>query len=895
MKQIIEEPNEKSNNAGEPNALSDISNLLDCKALQTQMEKFYALTGVGMAILDMHGKLIVSTGWQDICVKFHRANPDSAKLCKESDISNTRDARPGSIKAYICPHHLRDIVTPIMVNDIQVGIFFIGQFLFTDETLDLETFRKQAKTYGYDEEEYLAALSKIPRWDRDYIQKVMDYYLSITEMLSYQGVQNSLLQQTLAEREEHLATIDLHLLALDHIYDRITITDLDGNIKYVNQAEEQSMGYSKSELLKMNVKQYGDDDSLGIKQEDILRETIKKGFWRGEKKNFRKDGTPIYMDVRTRLVKDRQNQPIALCGIATDITSRKAYLRTILQSQYLQQLLLEFSENLLSAKSDDIDRFINNTLCKVGSFLRVDRAYVFLFDHDLGTASNTHEWCAENIDPQAENMQNIPISFAPNWLEVMGSGKNLIISDIAELPENWNDEKEMLIPQGIKSIVACPIMYQNVLLGFLGMDSVRRLRKWQDQEETNLRMMADLLAGALQRLEKEKELRAAKEKAEDANRLKSAFLATINHELRTPLNHILGFAQLLAYENSPSEINFFSSEIMKSGTNLKQMIQDIFDLALVEQSQIKPRLSRIDMITHFQDNKEQLTDILKASGKDDIIELIFKPDLRLLQTFIHTDVSKINQVLVNLFKNAVKYCTEGTIEFAIEKVSSSVLRYYVKDTGIGIPLEKQQQIFDFFYQAHDSETQNYGGVGIGLAISRRIVEIMGGRMYVDSVPLKGSTFSIEIPVKLESQAQESVPRDISDVPDLQGIKVLIVDDDPDSIFILKNYLQNTGADILEASCGKEAIEEVAANMDVRFVLMDIQMPGLDGYAGTKQILRLNPNIKVIGISSFSLSAKRATEAHGFCCTLTKPIRQHSLYEVISQCCKSHPDCCNDKL
>jgi len=224
----------------------------------------------------------------------------------------------------------------------------------------------------------------------------------------------------------------------------------------------------------------------------------------------------------------------------------------------------------------------------------------------------------------------------------------------------------------------------------------------------------------------------------------------MNHELRTPLNHILGFSELIMSDVAPEDNISFASSIQVSGQSLLSIIEGVFDLALVEQSNIQLRNQTFSLMDHFMENKASFDNILRSSANHDQIQLIFRPDTRWLSSYVTADRSKINQVLTNLFKNAVKFTNKGTIEFGYKIENESNLIFYLKDTGIGIPKEKQNVIFDFFRQGDDSYTRVYGGIGIGLAIAKRITKILKGELEVVSEPGMGSTFSLSIPVELSA-------------------------------------------------------------------------------------------------------------------------------------------------
>jgi PAS domain S-box-containing protein len=271
----------------------------------------------------------------------------------------------------------------------------------------------------------------------------------------------------------------------------------------------------------------------------------------------------------------------------------------------------------------------------------------------------------------------------------------------------------------------------------------------KDQPEPSFEMLrsyAYLVAITLRRIFAEEELVVAKEKAEESNRLKSAFLASISHELRTPLNHVIGFSDLIKSEVTDPEIHKYASIIFDSGTNFLTMIEDILALALAEQSEIKLRMQSFKGMDIFLENRNLLHEILNNSGKTEDIKLHFKPEAAVLANIYTSDRLKINQVLANLFKNAVKYTHKGSITFGMRQDDEETLTFYVADTGIGIAKDKLDVIFEFFRQGDDSHTRLYDGLGIGLAISRQIAFIMGANLYVESTEGKGTVFYFSLPI-----------------------------------------------------------------------------------------------------------------------------------------------------
>lgn len=379
------------------------------------------------------------------------------------------------------------------------------------------------------------------------------------------------------------------------------------------------------------------------------------------------------------------------------------------------------------------------------------------------------------------------------------------------------------------------------------------------------------------------DLIASENKAVESDRLKSAFLATMNHELRTPLNHILGFSDLVLSGVKPEVMIDYVKKIQESGKNLLSIIEDIFDLALAEHTDIKIRKQNISLKNLCSENMTYFGNLLHSSGKDEQISLVFKPDNEYLSSFILSDRSKINQVLNNLFKNALKFTDSGTIEFGFKMLENNQLRFYIKDTGIGIPSDKQTIIFDWFRQGDDSHTRRYGGVGIGLALSRKLARVLNGELTVKSESGKGSIFCFTFPVELAeshaSASSDTIPVYVD--LNLTGITILIVEDDPLSRSLLRSYLNKTFANMIEADEGSEAIRKLHNHNRVDLILMDLKMPGMDGFVATHLIKSEKPEMPVIALTAFSLAEDKLKAMEAGCDSLiTKPVDRAVLYKEI---------------
>jgi signal transduction histidine kinase len=384
--------------------------------------------------------------------------------------------------------------------------------------------------------------------------------------------------------------------------------------------------------------------------------------------------------------------------------------------------------------------------------------------------------------------------------------------------------------------------------------------------------------------ERTQEYLLAKNKAEESDRLKSAFLATISHELRTPLNHVLGFSSLIMDMSEEEETRQFATLIYESGSRFLTMIEDIFDLALIEQASIQLRLSTFKGTELFMEAKNSLFEILNDSGKDDRIQLIFKPESTLLMSYLTTDRQKVNQVLTNLFKNAVKFTSSGSIEFGFHADQQEKIVFYVKDTGIGIPLDKQEMIFEVFRQVEDSHTRQHDGLGIGLAISKRLAETLNAELRLESELGQGAIFYFIVPVEVNLQStSESVKVSKEKIPNFGNESILVVEDDSTSSDLIVTILKKTKATIHSAANGKEALEIVENNPDISLVLMDLKMPVMDGYQATTIIKQLRPELKVIALTAYALNKDKPKAIEAGCdAIVTKPVNKLLLFNKMSE-------------
>ena len=385
-----------------------------------------------------------------------------------------------------------------------------------------------------------------------------------------------------------------------------------------------------------------------------------------------------------------------------------------------------------------------------------------------------------------------------------------------------------------------------------------------------------------ERKEKELELILAKEQAEESDRLKSAFLTNMSHEIRTPMNGILGFTELLREPNLTSdEQQDFIQTIQISGARMLYTINNIVDVSKIESGLMKVDIKE----TNINEKIEFTYKFFKPEVEMKGLQFLFKNSLPAKEAIINTDNEKVYAILTNLVKNAIKFTNKGSIEFGYEK-KGEYLEFYVKDTGVGIPKNQKELIFERFRQGSESHNRGYEGSGLGLSICKSYVEMLGGEIWVESEEGKGSTFYFTIPYNAVSEENIEIINAGSAENkgvQLKKLKILVVEDDEISHSLLTRMLRNISKEVLHAITGVEAIEACRNNPDLDLVLMDIRMPKMDGNEATRQIRLFNKNVIIIAQTAYAFTgdSEKALEA-GCNNYISKPINKTSLYELIKK-------------
>ena len=381
------------------------------------------------------------------------------------------------------------------------------------------------------------------------------------------------------------------------------------------------------------------------------------------------------------------------------------------------------------------------------------------------------------------------------------------------------------------------------------------------------------------RKENETEMIKAKEKAEESDKLKTAFLHNISHEIRTPMNAIVGFSALLG----EPDIDDYSRKsyidvIMQSSNHLLSIITDIVDISNIEADLIKTVKNEINLNSILKSLCNQF--LPKAEEKNVTLEC--GSELNDSDAIIFSDRTKLTQILSNLISNSLKFTDNGHILLSC-RLNGAFLEFSISDTGIGIAPQYQDKVFDRFYQVESSVSRLYEGTGLGLAISKAYVELLGGKIWLNSEPGKGTTFYFTIPYEKQVRKQAPVlERNGPDTFIFPSKKVILVAEDIESNFkLIRYFLAGSNAEILHAFNGKEAVEKFFCLDNVDLILMDIKMPVMDGYAAVKQIREKNTKIPIIAQTAYDDDRERAIECgcSGF---ISKPFDRKGLFKVLNE-------------
>jgi len=629
------------------------------------------------------------------------------------------------------------------------------------------------------------------------------------------------------------------------------------------------------------------DELIGISAMDVIadesKELVKNNILSGYEKPYdaiaqRKDGSKFFGEFQGKMVNyhGRKTRITAV----RDISERKKNEKLLKKRLDFIEFTNKISSRIINIGIDKIDNEIYELLKTTAQFVGVQRGYVFLLSDDNKKIELTHEWCENNTIALRGISDSINIEDYSDFAEALKRDKIIKLNraDIELIPENYS-LIDILDTLNIKSFINLPMIVGGKLFGYIGFDSTNKEIEWTKGMIDSFTLCKIIISNTIVRNHSEIELIVAKDQAEESDRLKTAFLQNLSHEIRTPMNGIFGFSELLLEPGlSGSQQQGYIEIIKESGKRMLNTVNDLVDISMIDAGQIPLNISDINI-------GEQLNDVFcsfEEDAKKKGLKLLLNTTLGSLdKIIIRTDGEKVNTILSNLIKNAIKFSESGVIEFgcySIVEETSSELLFYVKDMGIGIPKGRQKAIFDRFVQADIEDVNVYEGCGLGLSISKSYVDMLDGKIWVESEDGNGSQFYFSIPYAVEGSYLK--PKNSIEERE-KKLKIVIAEDETAIINYFKIILESISDDLLFAKNGIEAIELCRKNKDVDLVLMDIKMPEMDGHTATRKIREFNKEIVIIAQTAYALEGNQYEAIESGCNDyITKPINRDILLEKI---------------
>ena len=646
-------------------------------------------------------------------------------------------------------------------------------------------------------------------------------------------------EEAIVESEEKFRNI------FENSTDGKSITYFNGSVK-TNAAFCKIVGYSQKELSELKWQSITHPDD--IEGNTAIFNAIlsgEKDFDRWKKRYIKKNDDIVWVDISTTIQRDKEDKPLYFITSIIDITGQKRVKQELIEAkEKAEDNELQFKQ-LIENMADAV--FIADI--ENGIILEVNRAAQRLMGMPKNDIVGHHQ---SKLHPQHSDEYS-RATFSKHKQVI----KKLEDTDFVENKIVRKDGTEVPV-----EILASKAKYKGkeCLIG--------AFRDISDRKKAEF------------------ELIAAKEKAQESDRLKSAFLANMSHEIRTPMNGILGFTALLQQPDLTGiEQQEYIKIIQTSGDRMLNTVNDIIHISRIESGLAELLLSEVNI----EEQLKELHSFFIPEAAKKGIKLILKNESSNQNNKLITDAKKFNSILTNLIKNAIKYTEKGFIEFGyriVEEADAGTLIFYVKDSGIGIPKNRHQAIFERFVQADIEDKMARQGSGLGLAISKAYAEMLGGKLWLESEEGKGSTFyfTMENTIEAKSNSIAESKGQIVEKNNLHGkLNILIVEDDETSLQLISILLEKFTRKSIKVSSGSEAVETCRRNPDIDLILMDIQLPDINGYEATQKIRQFDKEVVIFAQTAYALTGdKEKALSMGCNDYISKPINNEKLKQIIAK-------------
>jgi len=823
---------------------SDLFILEDIQRLQ---DLFADVHGVASVITTSDGEpLTRPSSFCRLCNNIIRNTEKGRANCYQSDAVIGCQNLSGPVVQTCLSGGLWDAGVSITVGGKHIANWLIGQV--RNEGVDEQNMIRYADLIGADRTDFMDALKEVPVMTVEQFNKVSKMIFAFANELSEKAYTNYKLNLEIAGRKKAMAALseseEEYRLLAENAKDVIWTMDIRGKYHYISPSVFRMRGFTAEENMEQSFEESLMPESVRVVSQ--LFATVVPRIIAGEKLNpmtlileqICKDGTGVWTEIVINAIYDETQQFKYFLGVTRDINNRIKTEKALRESERFLQ------------ETQQIANLGTYTLDIVNGKWYSSELLNDIFGID------------DNFDKSVEGWVS---TIHPLWRKIMN---DYFVQEVIGNRTNFDKEYE-IVRQNDQEV--------------RWVHGMGKLKFDENNQPT-------IMLGTIQYITNNKiaefELIRAKEQAEESDRLKSAFLANMSHEIRTPMNGILGFAGLLKEPDlSGEEQQEYIQVIEKSGSRMLNIINDIMSISKVEAGQMEITISE----TNINDQVKYLYTFFKPEVEGKGINISIKNALSEKEAVIKTDREKVYAILTNLVKNAIKFTHSGSIEFGYTLKPNNGLdeiEFFVKDTGIGIGEEQKDFIFERFRQGSESLTRNYEGAGLGLAISKAYVIMLGGKIWVESSEGKGSVFYFTIPYNGERKEQniinKAIPMDDT-MPRIRNLKVLIAEDDEGSAMLIGIAVRSFSREVIKVGTGIEAVEACRNNPDIDLILMDIKMPEMDGFEATKHIRQFNKNVIIIAQTAYSLSGDREkTIATGCNDYISKPIQKDQFMALMEK-------------
>ncbi|MDP3313197.1 PAS domain S-box protein [Lutibacter sp.] len=640
--------------------------------------------------------------------------------------------------------------------------------------------------------------------------------------------------------------------------------DIHHQLNYMSPQVKEILGYEVEEVL-IKWPELITDHPINEIGFENTNKAIKTGITQPpfELELKRKDGHKIWVEVREAPVV-KNGKTVAIVGSLNDITEQK-------RANEIQNIILNIAN--ASQTSLDLGEIMQLIQKELGRIVDTKNFFVAIYNEENDTINLPYS------EDENDEMVDFPAGKSMSGL-VIRKEVSLLLNE-KEITKLLNENVIEMIGVFPKVWLGVPLKIEGKVKGAFVVQSYTDCNAYTEKDKEVLEIISHQISVTIERKRNEAELIKAKLRAEENDKLKSAFLANMSHEIRTPMNSILGFSELLMDHNLADEKKDKYHEIVNSsGKRLMNLINDIIDVSKIDAKELKLNPSVFNLNKLIDQLQHQF--LISPKNRNTAINIVKGVDES--ESYVVLDETRLAQVFSNLLENALKFTKNGTVEFGYT-VKENEIFCFVKDSGVGINKKDHFHIFERFGQSDNEILKVKEGSGLGLSISKGITELFGGKIWVESEPNKGATFYFTIPNKFVPQNDKStnVTNDTILIENNIIKNILIAEDEESNFWFIEAALEGQPFNLIHVLNGKEAVDAMQSNNNIDLILMDFNMPIMNGIEATKEIRNTNATIPIIAITAYAMKADKE-KALAIGCTdyLSKPVSRELLLETINK-------------